>query len=71
MQGNTNGQGAVFALISSAGVPVSSLVGDPLLIFQQKANMAFGGALGKAWSFEKDIPKWWKSKARGAEPNNV
>ena len=61
----------MFGLLAFAGIPVGGAVGDVSLMIQQKANMAFGGALGKAWSFEWDIPKWWKSKARGADPNDI
>mmetsp|Transcript_76717 Transcript_76717/g.197604 ORF Transcript_76717/g.197604 Transcript_76717/m.197604 type:complete len:263 (+) Transcript_76717:69-857(+) len=70
-EGNTKGAGAVFGLLVGAGVPAGSpSVGEPLLILQQKFAQA-AGFLGKQWSEEEDIPSWWKSSARGADPNDM
>ena len=43
-------------------------VGSPWLMLQQRlAN----GRLGKLWSDEDRIPAWWRSAARGADPNDI
>ena len=70
-EGTTKGAGAIFGLIAGAGadLPTPS-VGSPLLMLQQKIVQALGVA-GKQWSDEQDIPAWWKSKARGADPNDL
>jgi hypothetical protein len=26
---------------------------------------------GRPWSVDADIPLWWKSKAKGADPNDI
>ena len=68
-EGNTKGAGAVFGLLVGAGVdsgPAS--VGLPTLMLQQKLVQA-SGLFGKQWSDEAKIPRWWKSAARGADPN--
>jgi len=73
-EGNTKGVGAVFGLLKFAGVDAGGSVGDQSTIFQQKLFKAVGpvlGVPGKAFSDEDKIPKWWKSKARGAEPNDI
>jgi len=70
-EGNTKGAGAVFGLLVGAGVdsgPAS--VGLPTLMLQQKLVQATG-LFGKQWSDEEQIPKWWKSSARGADPNDL
>ena len=70
-EGNTKGAGAVFGLLVGAGIdsgPAS--VGLPTLMLQQKIVQKLG-FLGKQWSDEADVPAWWKSKARGADPNDI
>ena len=47
-------------------------VGDAALMFQQRLNTdILSGIFGKTWSSEADVPKWWKSKAKGADPNDI
>eukprot|EP00962_Isochrysis_galbana_P033576 scaffold11266_cov162-Isochrysis_galbana.AAC.3 len=70
-EGNTKGAGAVFGLLNGAGLdngPAS--VGLPTLMLQQKLVQA-SGLLGKQWSSEDRIPRWWKSASRGADPNDM
>jgi hypothetical protein len=70
-EGNTKGGGAVFGLLNGAGIdngPAS--VGLPTLMLQQKLVQA-SGLVGKQWSNEDRIPRWWKSAARGADPNDI
>ena len=70
-EGNTKGAGAILGLLAGAGVdsgPTS--VGLPSLMLQQKV-FQFLGFAGRQWSIDADIPKWWKSSARGADPNDI
>ena len=70
-EGTTKGAGAVFGLLAGAGVKFDKLaVGDPVLRFQQRLTNALG-SFGRNWSLEEDIPDWWKSKARGADKNDM
>jgi len=70
-EGNTKGTGAIFGLLVGAGVNVGlTSVGLPTLMLQQKVVQALG-FLGKQWSDEEQIPRWWKSAARGADPNDM
>lgn len=70
-EGNTKGAGAVFGCIQTAGFNIPTNVGDPSLFMQQRLNTALGCPFGKAYSSDEDIPSWWKSKARGGEPNDM
>lgn len=69
-EGNTMGKVAVFGLLETAGISLSNSVGDPILIFQQKLNRFFD-APAQVYSKPEDVPKWWKSTAVGAEPNDM
>ena len=70
-EGTTQGAGAVFGLLVGAGLNAGNAsVGDGMLRFQQRLVHLIGG-FGRNWSVEKDIPDWWKSKARGADPNDM
>jgi hypothetical protein len=70
-EGTTKGAGAVFGLLVGAGLDAGNAsVGDALLRLQQRFIHIIGG-FGRNWSLEKDIPSWWKSKARGADPNDI
>lgn len=70
-EGTTKGAGAVFGLLVGAGLDSGNAsVGDGFLRIQQRLLHAIGG-FGRNWSLEKDIPSWWKSKARGADPNDL
>lgn len=66
-EGNTKGRVAVFGLLESAGIP---LPGDAQLPLFQKINR-FLNTPTQAYSKEEDIPDWWKSRARGADPNDM
>eukprot|EP00588_Corethron_pennatum_P014951 CAMPEP_0194280120 /NCGR_PEP_ID=MMETSP0169-20130528/15918_1 /TAXON_ID=218684 /ORGANISM="Corethron pennatum, Strain L29A3" /LENGTH=282 /DNA_ID=CAMNT_0039024725 /DNA_START=59 /DNA_END=907 /DNA_ORIENTATION=+ len=69
-EGNTKGQGAVFGLLQTGGLPLPvSSVGNPVLIANQKLVAPL--IQQKAFSDEDDIPTWWKSKARGADANDI
>ena len=71
-EGNTKGAGAVFGLLFGAGLAQSVQVGDLSLMLQQWLTTdVFGGALGKVWSKEEDVPAWWKSQAKGADPTDL
>ena len=71
-EGNTKGLGAVYGLLFGAGLAPPAQVGDRLVMLQQRlATDVFGGALGKAWSKEEDVPAWWKSQAKGADPTDL
>lgn len=71
-EGTTQGAGAVFGLLKGAGLNAGGSVspGDPFLRLQQRLVHALGN-FGRNWSYEEDIPKWWKSKSRGADPNDM
>lgn len=73
-EGNTKGVGAVFGLLA-AFKPLSTAfnmanVGNPLFLAIQKTSAKFEIG-GKSWSKDEDIPSWWKSKARGADPTDI
>jgi len=71
-EGNTKGSGAVFGLLSGAGLALPADIGSPVLMFGQRFNTdLLGGLLGKTWSSEDKIATWWKSKAKGADPTDM
>mmetsp|Transcript_5838 Transcript_5838/g.15009 ORF Transcript_5838/g.15009 Transcript_5838/m.15009 type:complete len:289 (+) Transcript_5838:81-947(+) len=69
-EGNTRGKVAVFGLFETAGVPLDNSVGNQALAFAQKVNRWLDGP-AQIYSKQENIPKWWKSKAVGAEPNDM
>jgi len=69
-EGNTNGKVAVFGLLETMGISLNNIIGDPILIFQQKLNRLTNGPL-QIFSKPEDVPSWWKSKAVGAEKNDM
>ena len=69
-EGNTKGKVAVFGLLETAGLPLDNNVGNPILVFQQKLGRFFNGP-AQVYSKEEDVPNWWKSKAVGAEKNDM
>mmetsp|Transcript_1393 Transcript_1393/g.1866 ORF Transcript_1393/g.1866 Transcript_1393/m.1866 type:complete len:261 (+) Transcript_1393:166-948(+) len=70
-EGTTKGAGAVLGLLVAVGVdPGNASVGDLFLRLQQRFLNSIEG-FGRNWSVEADIPDWWKSKARGADPNDM
>jgi hypothetical protein len=71
-EGNTKGSGAVFGLLSGAGLNLPADIGSPFLMFGQRFNTdLLGGALGKTWSSEEKVAPWWKSKSKGADPTDM
>ena len=71
-EGNTKGSGAVFGLLSGAGLALPGEIGSPFLMFGQRFNTdLLGGLFGKTWSSEENIASWWKSKAKGADPTDM
>jgi hypothetical protein len=71
-EGNTKGTGAVFGLLAGAGLGILATgnVGNPVFLGIQKLGAALGIG-GKAWSEDEDLPAWWKSSARGADPTDL
>lgn len=64
----TKGKGAVFGMYEVVGLSIDAAVGSPKTQFIQKvAAVLPGGLIPKSYSAEKDIPKWWTDKRRGAE----
>ena len=71
-EGNTKGAGAVFGLLAGAGLQLPAGVGYAGLVLQQKLNTdVLKGLFGKTWSSKQHIPAWWRSRARGAQPNDM
>lgn len=70
LEGNTEGKAAVFGLLHTAGLKISASPGDKVFsLIQRLGNLS--GKVGRSWSREEDIPKWWISKSRGADPSDV
>jgi len=69
-EGNTMGKVAVFGLLETAGLPSSNNVGDTALVLQQKLGRFFNVPV-QVYSKAEDVPRWWKSKAVGAEANDM
>ena len=53
-----------------SGVSLDNNIGNPVLIFQQKLGRFLNG-VGQVYSRAEDVPSWWKSKAIGAEKNDM
>jgi len=70
-EGTTKGAGAIFGLLTGGGLEGSNVApGDTFLRLQQRF-FHFLGTFGRTWSVEEEIPSWWKSSARGADPNDM
>lgn len=71
-EGTTKGGGAVIGLLAGAGTDSGNdtAIGSPMLRFQQRVVHMIG-SFGRNWSVEEGIPDWWKSKSRGADPNDM
>lgn len=69
-EGNTKGKVAVFGLLETAGLPLDNSVGNQILAFQQKFQRWLD-APAQVYSKSPDVPTWWKSKAVGAEVNDM
>jgi len=65
-EGNTAGKAAVFGLLHIAGLKLPGSPGSPVLRFQQRLGHLLGQG-GRSFSREQDVPRWWKSKSRGAD----
>ena len=66
----TDGVGLSFGILKTLGLSIPSGTGNPILQFIQATNdpLVSLGISPKAMSSEEDVPKWWKSKKRGAQP---
>jgi len=69
-EGNTKGKVAVFGLFEGSGISLDNNVGDQLLVFQQKLGRMLN-LPAQVYSKPEDVPSWWKSKAVGAELNDM
>lgn len=65
-EGNTEGKAAVFGMLHTAGLKLNANPGDKIFSLIQRLGHAAGN-LGRSWSRDEDIPKWWISKSRGAD----
>jgi hypothetical protein len=68
-EGNTEGKAAVFGLLHTAGVKIPGSPGSALLRLIQRLGH-LDKSTGRSFSVEEDIPAWWKSKSRGADPTD-
>eukprot|EP00978_Attheya_sp_CCMP212_P003954 scaffold8419_cov62-Attheya_sp.AAC.17 len=67
-EGNTAGKAAVFGLLHTAGVSLPGGPGSHTFRFLQRLGHVFKN--GRSFSEEEDIPSWWTSKSRGADPTD-
>jgi len=70
LEGNTEGKAAVFGLLHTAGLKLSANPGDKVFGFIQRLGH-LAGNMGRSWSREEEIPKWWISKSRGADATDI
>lgn len=68
-EGNTEGKAAVFGLFHTAGLKLPAGPGNPFLRFLQRLGHTLDNG-GRSFSREEDIPSWWTSKSRGADPTD-
>lgn len=68
-EGNTEGKAAVFGLLHTAGLNIPGTPGSTRLRLLQRLGHLFEGT-GRSFSKEEDIPTWWQSKSRGADPTD-
>jgi len=66
LEGNTEGKAAVFGMLHTAGLKLNANPGDKVFSFIQRIGH-IAGNMGRSWSREEEIPKWWTSKSRGAD----
>lgn len=70
LEGNTEGKAAIFGMLHTAGIKLSANPGDKIFaLIQRLGHLA--GNLGRSWSREEEIPKWWISKSRGADATDI
>jgi hypothetical protein len=67
-EGNTQGKAAVFGLLHTAGIKLPGSPGSPLLRTLQRLGHLLGA--GRSFSRENEIPAWWTSRSRGADPTD-
>jgi len=70
LEGNTEGKAAVFGMLHNAGLKLNANPGDKVFGFIQRLGH-LAGNMGRSWSREEEIPKWWISKSRGADKTDV
>ena len=68
-EGNTEGKAAVFGMFHAAGLKIPGLPGSLLLRLAQRLGHSLGRG-GRSYSRDEDIPTWWTSRARGADPTD-
>ena len=65
----TDGIGLSFGILKTLGLSLPSGIGSALQLIQAvNPPLATLGVSPKAVSSEEDIPSWWKSQKRGADP---
>jgi len=69
-EGNTEGKAAVFGLFHTAGLKLPAGPGNLFLRFAQRLGHALDSG-GRSFSEDEDIPAWWTSKSRGADPTDT
>lgn len=68
-EGNTAGKAAVFGLLHTAGLKLPAVPGSRYFrVLQRLGHVLKNG--GRSFSEEEDIPSWWASKSRGADPTD-
>jgi hypothetical protein len=70
LEGNTQGKAAVFGMLHTAGLKLNASPGDKVFSVIQRIGHLVGN-MGRSWSREDEIPKWWTSKSRGADATDV
>lgn len=65
-EGNTQGKAAVFGLLHTAGLELPAQPGSSQLRLIQRLGHFLGN--GRSWSL--DVPAWWTSRSRGADPTD-
>jgi hypothetical protein len=68
-EGTTEGKAAVFGLLHGAGLKIPANVGSSILRAIQRLGH-LDPKNGRSWSKPEDIPAWWKSRGRGADPTD-
>lgn len=68
-EGNTEGKAAIFGLLHTAGIKLPGSPGSPLLRVLQRLGHLLGNG-GRSFSREDEIPSWWTSRSRGADPSD-
>lgn len=70
LEGNTEGKAAVFGMLHTAGLKLNANPGDKVFGLIQRIGHLVGN-MGRSWSREDEIPKWWVSKSRGADATDT